>query len=165
MSAQNSEEILSFNETPSLKKFESEKDTPTISYEAISAASSEPKNLSFKSSWSISGEFKTDASNRQFVFPIYEQGHKKNLFPKAKGRKPERCREKFCTCGLSPNQSQIVSKVMTTNNIEYLHQLSSFDYQIKQKKQPNGKSMIMYICQYNGNCGREFERCWNLLDH
>jgi hypothetical protein len=73
---------------------------------------------------------------------------------------------KFWTWGLTMSQKNIVNKVMTSNNMQYLVQLKPYDYMIKEKKSiTTGKTTFLYVCKHRGGCSREFERSYNLLDH
>ena len=43
--------------------------------------------------------------------------------------------------------------------------MKDFPYDYEYKRNPdNGKLLIVYACRYD-NCGKEFLRTWNLLDH
>ncbi|CAI2378592.1 unnamed protein product [Moneuplotes crassus] len=75
-------------------------------------------------------------------------------------------RQKLCTCSLTSKQAHLVDKVMTINNLEYLHNLRSFNYGLKLKNSPStGRPIYFYVCKFKGGCHKEFERSWNLLDH
>ena len=59
----------------------------------------------------------------------------------------------------------IVQNLTSETNLKNLDQLKHYKYsQIFRKNPKNGKVVIVYICGYP-NCGKEFMRTWNLLDH
>ena len=80
-------------------------------------------------------------------------------------RSRETKKTKFCNCCLNQQESLIVKRVMTSNNIEYLLKLQEYDYRLKEQKLISGKPSYVYVCNFKGDCNREFERSWNLLDH
>jgi hypothetical protein len=73
---------------------------------------------------------------------------------------------KFWTWGLTTIQKNIVNKVLTANNMQYLVQLKPYNYTIRDKKSiTTGKTTFLYVCRHRSGCNREFERSYNLLDH
>ena len=72
----------------------------------------------------------------------------------------------FWSWGLSKDQTLVVDKILTPNNIEYLEALKEFDYEIEEKRK-NSKSNInfVFIWKHEGKWNKVFQRWWNLLDH
>ena len=72
----------------------------------------------------------------------------------------------FWLWGLTKSQTLIWSKILTPNNIQYIEALKEFEYEIKSTvDQSSSKVSFTYICKHKSQWGKEFQRCWNLLDH
>ena len=59
----------------------------------------------------------------------------------------------------------IVQNLTSDTNLKNLEQLRFYKYSQEFRKNPkNGKVVVVYICGHP-DCGKEFMRTWNLLDH
>ena len=71
---------------------------------------------------------------------------------------------RFCYYLISFYRNVIRNHTSTTN-LKNLEDLKSFPYhQEFRKNSKNNKMLVVYICGFH-NCGKEFMRTWNLLDH
>ncbi|CAI2379918.1 unnamed protein product [Moneuplotes crassus] len=105
-------------------------------------------------------------TNRGMDPAVLTQPKPQKTSKKSSSIKMNASNHKFCSCGLTPKQAYVASKVLTETNLGYLKSLNNYDYKIREREHPvTGKKTLMYICQFKGGCHKEFERCWNLLDH
>ena len=59
----------------------------------------------------------------------------------------------------------IIQNKTSEVNLKNLEQLKNFPYDSEYRtNSKNGKTVLVYICKHD-NCGKEFLRTWNLLDH
>ena len=55
---------------------------------------------------------------------------------------------------------------ITKRNAKYLHELQKYPHKVEERYDSDSDKFVpTFVWEYGGNCGAEFQRSWNLLDH